>query len=199
MLISEKTQRVISFIALIGLFVIIGAVGYAIVTYVLANVNAEQKEETNDHVSYALAAASESGSSGFSSELVNLTNNTGQNYFVDYRIKREQYRQEKKVMLEPLLIADFDETRREAQKSWLALCEKISQEGELENVLKIKGYKDVVSEVSPHKASITVLSNKLTEKDIIQIKAVAAEITGFTMKKIEVTAISEDKDGETTK
>lgn len=124
---------------------------------------------------------------GFSSEIIDLTNDAGQNYFVNYRIKREQFREETKEMLRLLLESDIRQTREEAQARWLELSHKISKEGEIENVLKMRGFKDVVSEVNKVKAVISVLAQELSLQEIYQIKSVAADITGFTLDRIEVT------------
>lgn len=124
---------------------------------------------------------------GFSSQIVELTEDEGQNYYVNYRIKREQLRHESKEMLSVLLNSDIKETREKAQKSWLELNNKISREGEIENVLKMKGYDDIVSDVNSEKVRITVLAEELKLQEINQIKSVTADITGFSIDKIEVS------------
>lgn len=122
----------------------------------------------------------------FSSEIIELTDDVGQNYFVNYRMKREQFREKVKEMLQPLLESDLKQTRIEAQERWLELSNKIGKEGEIENVLKMRGYQDVVSEVNNGKATITVLAPELTYQEIYQITTVSADITGFSQDRIEV-------------
>jgi stage III sporulation protein AH len=125
---------------------------------------------------------------GFSSEIIELTNDSGQNYFVNYRIKREQFRQETKDMLAPLLNSDILAKREEAQERWLVLSNQINQESEIENILKMQGFQDVVSEVNRKKISIIVLTPKLTLQDIAIIKKAVTDITGFSSDNIQVTA-----------
>lgn len=122
----------------------------------------------------------------FSSELIDLTNDEGQNYFVNYRIKREQMRQETKEMLSLLLESDILETRQQAQKRWLELSDKISKEGEIENILKIQGFKDVVCDVNGKKVNIMVLSEELIPEEISSIKKVAQSVTGVYPEKIQI-------------
>ncbi len=122
----------------------------------------------------------------FSSEMIELTNNTGQNYFVNYRIKREQFRQEAKEMLRLLLESDIQRTREEAQDRWLELSTKISKEEEVENALKMRGLLDVVSEVNSEKINITVFAKELILQEIYSIKVITADITGYSEDKIEV-------------
>lgn len=127
---------------------------------------------------------------GFSSEIIELTDDADQNYFVNYRIKREQNRQETKEMLRLLLESDIRTTREEAQKRWLELSNKIAKEGEIENVLKMRGFEDVVSEVNFEKVIITVLTKELADHDLEQIKNITAGITGYSQVRIEVAVIA---------
>ena len=122
----------------------------------------------------------------FSSEIVDLTNDEGQNYFVNYRIKREQMRQETKNMLWQLLQSDITDTREQAQKRWLNLSDKIAKEGEIENILKMQGFRDVVSDVNGDKVNITVLSETITQQENSTIKKVGSRVTGLTQGKIQV-------------
>lgn len=122
----------------------------------------------------------------FSSEIIELTNDEGQNYFVNYRIKREQLRQETKEMLLLLLESDIEQTREEAQKRWLDLSEKIAKEGEIEYVLKMKGYKDVVTDYNDTMINVTVLSEGLSLLERQAIVQVVAGITGKPASRIKL-------------
>lgn len=124
----------------------------------------------------------------FFSEIIDLTNYEGQSYFVNYRIKREQMRQETKDMLWQLLQSDITDTREQAQKRWLNLSDKIAKEGEIENILKMQGFEDVVSDVNGDKVNITILSECLTQQEIGNIKSIGASVTRLTQGKIQVIA-----------
>lgn len=124
----------------------------------------------------------------FTAEIIELTTDQGQNYFVNYRIKREYFRQETKEMLRLLIESDIAETRAQAQESWLQLSKKIAQEAEIENVLKMKGFRDVVSEVHKQNVNVTILADDLKQQDISVIKSVTAAVTGYTRDKIGVSA-----------
>lgn len=121
-------------------------------------------------------------------EIVDLTDHEGQSYFVNYRIKREQMRQETKEMLGLLLESDITQTREQAQKRWLNLADKIAQEGEIENIIKMQGYKDVVSDVNGDEINITILSESLNQQEINRIKRVAVSVTAVIPEKIQVRA-----------
>lgn len=122
----------------------------------------------------------------FSSVLVELTNDEGQNYFVNYRIKREQLRQEAKEMLQPLLEAENEATRAQAQAHWLELGIKIALESELENVVKMRGFQDAVSEVNSGKVKVTILAEELQVQEVNKIISIVADITGFPPYTVEV-------------
>lgn len=122
----------------------------------------------------------------FSSEIIELTNDEGQNYFVNYRIKREQLRQETKEMLSLLLESDIDQTREEAQRCWLELSKKIAKEGEIEYVLKMKGYKDVVADYNDRMINVIILSEGLPRQEKLGIVQVVAGITGKPAGQIKL-------------
>jgi len=119
-------------------------------------------------------------------ELIESTKDQGQNYFVNYRIKREQSRYEIKEMLKPLLESDIKHTREEAELRWLELSNKISKEDEIENTLKMRGFKDVVSEVNPEKITVTLLREDMSIQEIFMVKNVVNSITGFEEERIEI-------------
>ena len=122
----------------------------------------------------------------FSFEMIELTNDQEQNYFVNYRIKREQFRYETKKMLEPLLESDIRHTREEAQIRWLELTNKISKEDEIENTLKMRGFKDVIAEVNPEKVTVTLLHEDILIQEIFMVKNVVNDITGYEEDRIEI-------------
>jgi len=126
----------------------------------------------------------------FKTEFIEITNDQGQNYFVNYRIKREQYREERKEMLRALLESDLQSTKEEVQKQWLAYSKKIAEESEIENALKMRGFKDAVTEINGGRVSVMILAELLSREEIGLIKDLAANITGVSREKIEVTARS---------
>lgn len=145
-------------------------------------------------VSGAGNRAGRGGGITFSSELIELTGDVEQNYFVNYRIQREKLREEAKEMLEPLLEADNQATRQAAQARWLELTRQNANEAEIENILKLRGYQDVVAEYSPAKIAVFILTDQLNNRQIAQIKNKISEITGYAENKIEVSLRS-DFDG----
>lgn len=115
------------------------------------------------------------GNIQFSTELIK-PQPQGENYFVNYRLQREQSRQEAKSMLEPLLDSSVLKTKEEAQKKWLELIHKIEKEGEIENLLKIKGFQDAVVDVSPNGVNVIVYASSLSNDEISLIQDIVVRI-----------------------
>ncbi|AFM42243.1 hypothetical protein Desaci_3348 [Desulfosporosinus acidiphilus SJ4] len=113
---------------------------------------------------------------------------TGENYFVNYRLKRDQFRQETKSMLSELLNSSVEKTKIKAQEQWLELSRKIQKEDEIENLLKIKGFKDLVTDVCPDNVTVIVYSSGLTPDEISIIQDVVVRVTKVRLDKIMISA-----------
>lgn len=115
-------------------------------------------------------------------------NVSGENYFVDYRLKRDQFRQETKAMLSELLNSSVDKSKAQAQEKWLELSTKIHKEGEVENLLKIKGFKDAVADVSLENVTVIVYAASLTPNEVSIIQDIVVRITNVRLDKITISA-----------
>lgn len=111
----------------------------------------------------------------------------GEEYFVNYRLGREQSRQEAKDMLEALLNSSDAKNKAVAQAKWLELSTEITQESELENLLKIKGFQDVIADVNYDSVNIIVLAHGLTPNEVFLIQATTAQITRVRQDRIFIT------------
>ncbi|MDQ7095785.1 SpoIIIAH-like family protein [Desulfosporosinus sp. PR] len=112
---------------------------------------------------------------------------TGENYFVNYRLKREQFRQETKAMLSELLNSSVEKTKAQAQEKWLELSTKIQREDEIENLLKIKGCKDVVADVNPDNVTLIVYAPSLTLDEVSLIQTIVVRETNIQLAKIMIS------------
>ncbi|KGP74816.1 hypothetical protein JT05_13850 [Desulfosporosinus sp. Tol-M] len=115
-------------------------------------------------------------------------NDAGENYFVNYRLKREQFRQETKAMLSELLNSTVDKNKGQAQEKWLALSTKILQEGEIENLLKIKGFQDVVADVFSENVTVIIYAPSLTPNEVSIIQDIVVQVTKVRLDKITIAA-----------
>jgi stage III sporulation protein AH len=111
---------------------------------------------------------------------------SGEEYFVDYRLGREQFRQEVKSMLQVLLNSSDMNNRKSAQTKWLELSTEINQEGELENLLKIRGYQDVIADINKDSAFIIVLTQGLTPYEIFSIQDTVNRVAGICSERVTI-------------
>jgi len=114
-------------------------------------------------------------------------NNTGENYFVNYRLKRDQFRDETKAMLSELLNSTVTKSKAQAQEQWLQLSTKIQQEGEIENLLKIKGFKDNVAEVFPENVTVIIYAPSLLPNEVSVIQDIVVRVTKIRLDKITIS------------
>ena len=112
---------------------------------------------------------------------------SGENYFVNYRLKREQFRQETKTMLSELLNSNVEKSKAQAQEKWLELSTKIQKEGEIENLLKIKGFQDAVADVFLENVTVIVYSNNLTPNEVSIIQDIVVRVTKVRVDKIVIS------------
>lgn len=111
----------------------------------------------------------------------------GENYFVNYRLQREQFRQETKSMLSQLLNSSVETTKAQAQEKWLELSSKIQEEDEIENILKLKGFQDIVSDVNSDSVTIIAYASSLSANEVSLIQEIAAGVTKVSPDKIMIS------------
>lgn len=111
----------------------------------------------------------------------------GEDYFVNYRLQREESRQEAKAMLSPLLNSNVTKTKEEAQQKWLELSNKIEKEGQIENLLRIKGFQDAVVDVSKNGVNVIVYSSNLTQDEVCLIQDIVARVTSVRLNQINIS------------
>lgn len=115
-------------------------------------------------------------------------NVSGENYFVNYRLKREQFRQETKAMLSELLNSTVVKTKEQAQEEWLNLSSKQQKEEEIENLLKIKGFQDGVADVFPENVTVIIYASGLTPNEVSSIQDIVVRVTKVRLDKITISA-----------
>lgn len=114
--------------------------------------------------------------------------NSGENYFVNYRLNREQIRQESKDMLAEVLNSSVEKNKAQAQEQWLELTMKIQREDEIENILKIKGFSDAVADVFPEQVTVIIYAQNLTPPEVSLIQDIVARVTRVRIDKIVISA-----------
>jgi stage III sporulation protein AH len=111
----------------------------------------------------------------------------GENYFVDYRLRRDQVRTEEKNMLAAVLNTNIEKTKEEAQQKWLELTSRIQKEDEIENLLKIKGFQDAVVDLSSDSVHIIVLAPSLSPQEVAAIQDITLRIAPVRLDRINIS------------
>lgn len=111
----------------------------------------------------------------------------GEDYFVNYRLEREKYRQEAKGMIQVLLNSADGKSRAEAQAKWLEISIQIEYEGEIENLLKIKGFRDVVVNYSVNGAHVILYAQQLDKSEIGLVQEIVQRVAHLRLDQIIIS------------
>ncbi|MDP4125805.1 MAG: SpoIIIAH-like family protein [Bacillota bacterium] len=166
-----------------------GLVGFALIVGTLALWTMRPEVHTHfiGQPSLPVNGTVESPSIQFQVETVQ-PNVSGEDYFVNYRLKRDQFRQETKAMLSELLNSTVAKSREQAQEKWLELSLKQQKEGEIENLLKIKGFQDAVADVFQENVTVIVCAPSLTPNEVSRIQDIVVRVTKVRIDKIAISA-----------
>lgn len=178
MILGRKTR--LWLLGLVGLAIILGTSGIILM-------RVSPKAYFSSQVDIPVIAPAEGPTLQFQVESVKQ-DVSGENYFVNYRLKRDQFRQETKAMLSELLNSSVEKSKVQAQEKWLELSTKIQREGEIENLLKIKGFQDAVADVFQESVTVIVYAQKLTPNDVSLIQEIVLRVTKVRLDKITITA-----------
>ncbi len=116
----------------------------------------------------------------------NIQGVTGDEYFAEYRITRERIRSReiesyKQVVDNP---NSDPEARQEAQYRLLDVTRRIEQELHLEQLIKAKGYKEVVVHIQNGGVTAIIKSTGLKPEDMARIADLIVRTTGFDLAEI---------------
>lgn len=165
---------------IVTLVVILAVLGICVI-------KAEPPSHFSGQSSLPVNASAGDTSIKFEVETVNQ-NVSGENYFVNYRLERDQFRQDTKTMLSELLNSTVDKSKAQAQEKWLELSTKIQKEGEIENLLKIQGFQDAVADVFPENVTVIVYAPSLTLNEVSIIQDIVVRATKIRLDKITISA-----------
>jgi hypothetical protein len=190
MLRSKLKQPLIMFIERkwiwLGVFL-----SFVLILGVLASWVLKPEPNTNTANQHSMPVEASAGSSSIQFEVEAVQpDDSGENYFVNYRLKREKFRQETKAMLSELLNSTVEKSKEQAQDQWLALNTKQQKEDEIENLLKIKGFQDSVADVFPENVTIIVYAPSLTPNEVSSIQDIVVRVTKVRLDKITISAKS---------
>jgi stage III sporulation protein AH len=147
----------------------------------------------NSPINYVNGVDNESGKSTISLNNNNTKNTTQtqskSQFFEETRLTRDQKNAETLQTLKSL-IDDTNaskENRADAEKKYTELAMNTNYEMKIENILKSKGYEDVICSIEDNKVRVIVKGkNKLSDKDTRVIKDVVMSVSKIQDVEIEV-------------
>ena len=112
-------------------------------------------------------------------------------YFAQARLERDIKRSESMDMLSAILDAQETdkEARSEAEDEIHRLADFTEKEVMTENIIKAKGYGDVVVFMGENLMSIAVKSEALNEIDVAVLQDAAMGTTGYSADKIKIVEV----------
>ncbi len=114
----------------------------------------------------------------------------GEDYFVNYRMEREETRENSKAMLTPLRNSNIESVRKDAEEKWLALNTKNQQEDEIESMLKLRGFDENVVNIQPESVTVVVLTDRLDSSQLKVIQDTVVRVCKVRLDKIIITTKS---------
>ena len=118
--------------------------------------------------------------------------NTGSgNYFAEARLNRANARSKSVEMLNGIVNnSNSDaESKRQAGEAIMRLAELENAEALAENLIKAKGFEDVIVFVNDDIANVTVKSESLSGSDTAKIQEVVTSQTGVLIKNIKIVEV----------
>lgn len=109
-------------------------------------------------------------------------------YFVDYRLERQRSRGQSVEYLREIIDnqSSAPEIRQQAQEAMMVMSNNISLEVELENLIKAKGFDDVVVSLREGGANVVVRSGQLAFEETARICDLVTRGTGITEQNIVI-------------
>jgi stage III sporulation protein AH len=109
-------------------------------------------------------------------------------FFVEYRLQRDRVRANEVEMLNQMIDnpSISAEGKKEAEQQLLNLIGMMEKELLVENMLKAQGYKDAVFFYRNAMANVVVQSDKLSEREFMQIAEMVSGATGVKMEEVTV-------------
>lgn len=149
-------------------------VGLLLLAAVAANVVMNRNEQSLAQAQTAAVSVSNPGAQG--------------SFFEMYRSERDSVRTQELAYLDAIVAQGGDEaTLSEAQKQKMTLVDCMESELNTENLIRAKGFEEVV--VSMHNGSVNVIvdADALTDEQVAQILDIVLRQTGETAENIKVS------------
>ncbi len=120
-------------------------------------------------------------------ESLEAQNVSDSDYFAVSQINRERARDEAMEVLQTVIDGDAsEEVVNDAMNSMAKLAEDIENEGQIETLVKSKGFENCVAVISGDSASVIVKSDGLLDNELTQIQEIVYETAGILPANLKI-------------
>jgi stage III sporulation protein AH len=149
----------------------------AVVTNLLVNRGKNETKETG-------VSASDAGVSQVSAQ--NRTQDA--NFFANYREERDSVRTQELAYLDAIIAQGADaETLADAQRSKLDLVNAMETELTVENLVRAKGFSDVIVSIHQGNVNVVVGADALSDEQVAQILDIVLRETGKSAENVKIS------------
>ena len=112
----------------------------------------------------------------------------GEDFFVEYRIERDQARSEQINLLREMINNPNSdkELKNQAQTKLLAITNNLEEEMEIESLIQARGYKDGIAFIHDDSVEVIVAAEGLNRKDVAKIGDLITNTTSISLKDITI-------------
>lgn len=124
-------------------------------------------------------------------QFVSAPDNAKEDYFNLSKTNKDKARSEAIALIKEVSEnenADY-EAKKTAQTEMLKIAKNIEKEGNIENILMNKGFKNVSAFINDERVTISVLTDGLEPSDVAKIRDVVINETGIGADKISINEI----------
>ncbi len=120
-----------------------------------------------------------------------VTNNAGEDYFIEARLNKKQSRDEAVETLQNILkdSAITDEEKDNAIATAASISTAIDAENNIETLIKAKGFSDCIAFIDSDKASIVVKTDGLLSTEVAQIKDIILGEISIPVENITIIPV----------
>ena len=125
------------------------------------------------------------------SEEANANVQTSANFFTNYRTDRQDTRNQEILYLDAIIASEATsaEAKANAEAERLALVTKMETIMTIENLIKAKGFEDVIVSASAGSINVIVETAGLTSGEVAQIVDVVKNNSNYSIDNIKITEV----------
>ncbi len=120
-----------------------------------------------------------------------ITNNAGEDYFIEARLNKKQSRDEAVETLQNILkdSAISEDEKDSAIATAAGISDAIDSENNIESLIKAKGFKDCIAFIDSDKATIVVKTDGLLNNEVAQIKDIVLKEISLAAENITIIPV----------